>query len=94
MLRNDVNTIADVRTFNRLAGRCWFSAESMKFFNSKIESELYKGYYFITSERMELDYPKQYTIRHLHADGHISTASKFQEFNNIEDARNFIKQGA
>lgn len=43
--------------------KLWFSPETMNFFNSVIETDLIGGNYFVTSERMDLDRPKSFTVR-------------------------------
>lgn len=68
------------------AGSFWFTPSAMKFFNSKIETDIIAGKYFITSERMKVsaDYPKLFSIRKVvrSEDGtlDIETIGEFQEF--------------
>ena len=66
----------------------WFSKGTMKFFNSKIESQPNKDNIFITSERMELDQKKRFTLRKFNQETNkVNTLSEFQEFGTIEEAR-------
>ena len=84
--------MSDVKRINEREGYFFFSPNTMRFFNSEIESELYGDTYFITSDRMELKMPKEYTVREFFDDGHISHASRFQEFATKEEAVDFIKE--
>ena len=66
----------------------WFSKGTMKFFNSKIESQPNKDNIFITSERMELDQKKRFTLRKFNTETNkVNTLGEFQEFGTIEEAR-------
>ena len=84
-------TMADVRAINRAIGHHWFERSTMRFFNSQVESGLYGGHYFVTSERMDLDRPKRYSIRVVKNDGTIDTYGDFQLFTNLQAARNSAK---
>ena len=83
-------TIAEVKKANKSIGHHWFEASTMSFFNSVIETDLLHGRFFITSERMELDMPKQYSIRCAQEDGSISTIGKRGEFNNLTSAMVYL----
>lgn len=87
-------TITDVRAANRASGQHWFSRKTMGFFNSRIESRLYGGRFFVTSERMELTMPKRYSVREALPDGDIKTVGNFQNFIFLDDARDLAKQCA
>ena len=65
----------------------WFSPETMAWWDSRIETELLCGVYFITSERMG-DLPgRVYTIRRATGDRTIATVGEFGEYGSVEDAR-------
>jgi hypothetical protein len=86
-------TMSDVRAANRAGGQHFFSAGAMRFFNSKVESALYSGRYFITSERFRFDDPKAYTVREVMEKGaSIETVGEFCQYKNIEDARAEIRR--
>lgn len=91
-------TMADVKAANKdqasASGRAyWFERGAMKFFNTKVESPLYGGRYFITSEVMDLSRgPRLYSIREAEADGTIETVGEFQGYRLKEDARDEIKR--
>lgn len=80
-------TMTDVRAANKAIGNHWFERSTMKFFNSRVESSLLGGRYFITSERRELTFPKRYTVREVLQDGDIKTVGEFQGYSLLEDAR-------
>ena len=80
-------TIADVRYANQQLGHHWFDRSSMRFFNTTIESSLYGGRFFITSERMDPRHPKKYTVREALPTGEIKTVGEFHRMTSIEDAR-------
>jgi len=84
-------TIAEVKIANKNKGYFFFSPDTMRFFNSEIESEIIKGKYFITSERMKLSMPKLYTIREAKENGSIDTVGNFQQYTIKMNALLFIK---
>jgi len=87
-----MKTIADVRKKNKEAGYYFFRPDAMRFFKSKVESKLYEGGYFITSEVDWSGKKRFYTVRLALEDGDIETLSEFLKFSDINDARQFIKK--
>ena len=85
-------TMADVKRINREKGQFFFSPQTIRFFNSRIESTLMRGGFFITSERFDENSPRKYTVRRFvpHT-GEILTEGGFQTFKNKEDAQEFIR---
>ena len=64
-------TIEQVKAYNTLKGYYFFSPSTMRFFNSKVYSEVCageSGWYFVTSERYETE-PRRYTVRVMRIDG-------------------------
>jgi hypothetical protein len=89
-------TISGVKAANKelsaATGRAyWFDRQAMRFFNTRIESPLYGGRYFITSEAMDERDPRRYAIREALPDGRIETVGGIQRFRHKEDARDEIK---
>ena len=80
------------------AGSHFFSPKAMKFFNSRLTTDVF-GYYgnvFITSEKCDMSFsepePRRYTVRAVDPfSGLLSDASKFQEFATPYEARKFAK---
>jgi len=82
-------TMAEFKQANKKTGQKWFSPETMKFWNSKIESTLLgkeDKQVFITSERYDLDSPKKYTIRHAMPSGNVQSVFDFGNFDTLEEA--------
>ncbi len=83
--------MADVRAANKASGQHWFSRSTMRFFNSVVESPLYHGRYFITSERYMDDAAKLYSVRVVQDDAGIDTVGEFQAYISKADAREAIR---
>lgn len=87
-----MRTMANVKQFNYECGNFWFSPYSLELFNTKIESELIRDTYFITSEIEQKATPRKYTIRQINWDnGDIETVGNFQMFLSLKAARSYIK---
>jgi len=84
-------TIADVKRHNKEAGQFFFSKDTMRFFQSRIESTLYKNHCFITSEQCGETSPREYTVRHYNVEtGRIETVTA--QLYNLETAREIAKK--
>jgi hypothetical protein len=79
-------TISDIKAANKAAGQHWFSRDTMRFFGTRIESKVYKGGVFITSEQPPHG-PRMYSVRRACADGTIDTVGKFCGYQRLKDAR-------
>lgn len=90
-----------VRAAFSSAGSFWFSPGAMRFFNTKIESSLIGGRYFVTSERYETGSPKRFNIRKVIRNmentpsldietvgEHMTYTTKQQALNALEEYRN------
>lgn len=78
--------IKELKEANKEAGYHFFSKEIMKFFASKIESNLYKNKTFITSEKKCFDdYTRVYSVRKANSDASIETVKT--DIKTIEEAR-------
>ena len=64
--------MAEVRRLHTAAGGHFFDRATMRFFNSRIESSLYQGGYFITSEQFVDStgeaHAREYRVRHFYAE--------------------------
>jgi hypothetical protein len=77
--------IAQVKKAHKAIGGHFFDREAMRFFNSKVESDVYAGRYFVTSERRELDMPKRFTVRQVAPSGEmLEDLFGFQVFVSLE----------
>lgn len=68
------------------ANPVYFSPSTMRFFNSRVESELIDGRWFVTSEQEADDRARLYTVRGVAADGTVSTVGEFQAHESLADA--------
>lgn len=86
-------TMSDVRTKNKEAGFLFFDKDTMKFWDSKVETGLYRGTYFITSEKNAIaGKPRQYTIRQALKTGDIITVGRGREYSTLESAKDAVKE--
>ena len=86
-------TIAEVRAANKAAGHHFFERSTMRFFDSAVESALYGGRFFVTSEKGPVaESVRRYTVREVSQDGKVSTRGEFQAYRTIEDAREAARE--
>lgn len=99
-------TMTEVKAANRRIDHHWFDPDAMRFFDTRIETGVIKGKYFITSEQYHhfpcsgqgcfnpqgLCYPRRYTIRIAYADGSVDTIGDFQQFATKREARKTINR--
>lgn len=85
-------TIEEVKAHVESKGKYFFSPDTMRFFNSKVESPVYGGIYFVTSDRQNREVPKMYTVRKLEENGSVETIGKFQQYSSLSDARDEAKR--
>ena len=78
-------TIADIKQANRDAGQHYFDRSTMRFFDSKVETQVYEGpggVYFVTSEQFhgsQGSNPRKWTVRQFNPEnGHCWTPSEIQ----------------
>jgi len=94
-LKSGQYLISEVKTLAENGhSKYWFSADTIRFFNSRISDLCWKikdKIYFISSEKQSEKYNRLYTIRLCLLDGEIKTVSEFQEYKTINEARNIIK---
>lgn len=86
-------TMADVRQANSDAGNHFFERSAMRFFASKIESTLYAGRWFITSEKKGFSsQDRGYTVREARLDADIRTVGSLNDYYSIEGARDAVRE--
>lgn len=90
----------EIQKANERAGLIWFDRVTMKAFGTKtIEDSVTpteNGAFFITREApyalvTEGRLDPMYTVRFCDSDGHIRTVSKFMEFTQYGDAKDFLQ---
>lgn len=81
------STISAVKKANKEIGNCFFSPETMAFFDSRIETEMFYGRFFVTSEKYNYETPRLFTIREVKENGAVNTVGRnFQEYTTLLDA--------
>tara|TARA_R110000868_G_C10972548_1_gene770440 strand:- start:27963 stop:28337 length:375 start_codon:yes stop_codon:yes gene_type:complete len=78
--------------------KMWFSEGAMNFFDTVLDDNAFfnrsaSHAYFVTSEAYDKKSPRKFTIRKvskLNSDCEISTHSKFQEYNSLDEAYDVI----
>ncbi len=80
---------------NRNNGYHFFSPDTMRFFSSRIQSlPPYKGRVFVTSERMNWNSPRLYSVRVIQPSGNIETIGDFGGFTSRQSAHRFAESYA
>ena len=83
-------TIKDVIRLNKGAGFYFFDKDTMRFWNSKVESKLISNM-FVTSEDNFDRTKKLYTVRGFDPETYeVETVGDFQAFEKLEDAMLYI----
>jgi hypothetical protein len=86
--------IHEIRKANREAGYHFFDPDTLRFFDSRIET-VTNGRKFLTSEQFHGSTesgPRKWTIRELQDDGSIETVSEFQEFASKAEALEAMRE--
>jgi hypothetical protein len=85
-------SMIQVQSWNRQNGGYFFEPSSMRFFSSRVHSDLYGGCVFVTSERNTYsNNPRAYTVRMITSSGHIETIGDFQGFSSRYGAHAYAK---
>lgn len=89
-----LQTFKQIETANRKIGQNFFSKEAMRFFGTKIESQIFftdTVSYFITSEQDPAGKAwfgnRRYTIRIAYPDGNVDTLGNFGQYFDYDEAR-------
>lgn len=89
-------SIDAIKKANAEAGSFYFSPDTMRFFKSRVMSDVFPledGALFVTSERREGDV-RRYTIRRAWDDGDITTLDGFQAYTSRNGALKAAKKAA
>ena len=90
-INHKFNTINEIQLFNEFTGRYFFEAGAMRSFGSKVYPCIYRGRFFVTSEKDRFsNRPRLYTIRMANTGGSIETVGGFQAFSTKAQAERFI----
>jgi hypothetical protein len=87
------STIEQIKDANQAAGYKFFAPDTLRFFRSRVSSEVYGGRYFITSEKAGSGSTiRAYTVRRANDDGTITTVSGFLQFPTAYRAKTFARR--
>ena len=87
MKRKSFDSIEDIRIIAKNRGSHFFDADTMRFFQSRTGDTVYKGVYFISSEK-SYSGPRMYTIRKVICTSRkfdILTIGQFQQYKTRND---------
>lgn len=86
----NTSRIKKVIRHSQMVGNHFFDKETMRFWVSEIESDLFQNNTFVTSEDNFDRSKRLYTVRKYNPEtGDISTIGKFQQFETIDEAIKF-----
>ena len=88
-------TMSHIKSYCWNRGNHFFSPDNMRFFNSRIQTNPpYKGRVFVTSERMNWNSPRLYSVRAVQPSGNIQTIGDFGGFTSRQSAHRFAEKYA
>ena len=87
-------TIRQIKNYNSSTGHYFFEPSTMRFFSSRIHSDVYGGCLFVTSEKGSHQPTRLYTVRKIEEDGNIITVGEFQAFHSRYSAHAYAKESA
>ena len=76
-------SLREVAEANRAAGWHWFDKSAMRFFGTRLETEIItrgERQFFISSEQREPDTDRRYTIREVLPTGKVETVGEFMQY--------------
>lgn len=87
-------SVTQIKNHNEDIGHHFFSADTMRYFKSKVYDDLHLGAYFITSEMNQYatNGKREYTIRHANGSGNIDTVGVFGGYSSLKSARSALKK--
>lgn len=86
-----VGTIKELQALNEENGGCWFGKGEMAFFGTRIESDIIKGAYFVTSEQPPHG-PRMFSVRSFDHEGSIDTVGEFCAYSSRTEALEAISE--
>jgi hypothetical protein len=85
------NSISEIREANKAINNHWFDRKTMSFFNTRIETAVLKGRFFVTSEKTGFaSSSRKCTLRMAKEDGSIKTIGEFGQFYDVASAKDFL----
>lgn len=89
--RANASSIGEIIEANKAAGLFFFSPDTLRFFRSRIGSEVFQGCLFVTSEKAP-NQPRRFTVRKAWADGRVESCSEFQQFATARQAKAWARK--
>lgn len=95
--RNKLQTRNQMARKNKAEGHYWFTPETLRFFDGRIESSSNEYGLFVTSEQFH-DHrgnsePRRYTVRQFrHDTGQVETVGEFQEYASFDGASRAVAE--
>ncbi|KKL12388.1 hypothetical protein LCGC14_2536270, partial [marine sediment metagenome] len=93
------NSILEIEQHNKAIGHHWFDADSLRYFSSRINDELFgqdadgwRGNVFITSERDGFEHDRRYTVRQITTTGFIRNVGGFQAYSSLSSAKSAARR--
>jgi len=86
----DITDINDIKDAHSRSGGNWFSASTMKYWNTRVHSAIYGGTYFVSSDA-DYSSARVYTVRRIDSDGSISTVGDFGAYATSKQAHKAAK---
>jgi hypothetical protein len=83
------HSLTELKAFHKEQGGHWFDRNSMKYFNTKIESSLIAGKYFIYSNKMPY-YDRYYKIAEAYPSGNIFPVENTPSFDDKLKAKEYL----
>jgi hypothetical protein len=81
----------EVQLFAEDHGSYFFTKETMRFFRSRVNANVWHGVFFITSEQQD-GYARKYTIRRVKSDGDITKVGEFQQYSTLAQAKKAVER--
>jgi hypothetical protein len=86
------NNMSELRAKNKQLGHQFFSREMMRQFNSKVETALFRGRWFIMSDKgREQTAKRKYKLWEARSSGEIVSAGDAAGYNDIDTAKQALK---
>lgn len=83
----DFTNIDALKRYVSSTGSFWFSKDTMRYFNCRIAPRIIGSRFYISSERMDHDYPRVYTVRWVVESGAVYSFET--KFDTLDKAKRF-----
>lgn len=88
-----MKTLAQFKALNKKKGLIWFNPDTMEFWETKLETDIIAGKYFITSEKDFTGLKRLFTVRECNWEtGNVNTVGEFQAHLDTYKAKQWLIQ--